>query len=386
MADCIIGIPTFTDAPPCIEFDMTLTSLAMPINFSNQYHIVRDKVIDVARNEIVEATLANDTGPRFLFFLDNDVIMPPNSLRQLIHRLENSPPDVGAVTGVYYSKSEPGEPLIFMERGRGSHYDWRAGDYIKIWAAGCGLVVIRTQCLRDMELQKGRPWFDIDYGLHKNEKGALEARSITEDLYFYDKMAHTFAPNGKPYSLWCDTGIQAQHYERHSKRFFGLQPEEPQAQRRRPLSDKNRNMLWVGCGPRKDHFPGYNVVRTDAVEGFKPDIVAPGDMLPVNDCEYDVVYSSHLLHSFAPGDVTRVLAEWKRVLKPGGRVHIKVPDIKAALDNSKEDPSTAVSVLYVGKSGFDENLAKSYLASAGYVKVWTYTTQGELNMFGTRGE
>jgi SAM-dependent methyltransferase len=48
--------------------------------------------------------------------------------------------------------------------------------------------------------------------------------------------------------------------------------------------------------------------------------------LPFKDGALDFVYSSHVLEDFA--DWTPVLAEWVRVLKPGGHLVILIPDKK----------------------------------------------------------
>ncbi len=385
MADCIIGVPTFGEVS--IHWTMSLTSIAMPINFSNQYHIVLGKKIDEARNEIVEGVLKNESKPRFLFFLDDDVIMPPDTLRRLVHRMDNLPEDVGAISGVYYSKSEPGEPLIFQKKGRGSYYDWRVGDFFKAWAAGCGLVLIRTEALRRMEAQNKRPWFLIDYGLHMNDKGVLEARSITEDLYFYTKMGKTTSPNGKPYSLWIDTTIQGKHYEKNSKKFFGLQSEEPQAQGRRPIHVEGKpSLLWIGCGPRKDDFSGCQVTRVDALEEFKPDCVSPGDQLPFADETFDIAYSAYLLHTFEIRDTVRVLSEWRRILKKGGRLWVKLPDIDVGIAKTKENPSVALDILYKGRMGMNTDLAKVFFEQAGFKDIYVFTNGAELNVLGRKGE
>lgn len=48
-----------------------------------------------------------------------------------------------------------------------------------------------------------------------------------------------------------------------------------------------------------------------------------GDKLPVESGSLDFLYSSHLLEDFA--DWTPILAEWVRVLKPGGRLIVLIP-------------------------------------------------------------
>lgn len=49
--------------------------------------------------------------------------------------------------------------------------------------------------------------------------------------------------------------------------------------------------------------------------------------LPYKSDEFDEVFASNLLEHFGWRETTEVLKEWARVLKPGGRMEIIVPDV-----------------------------------------------------------
>lgn len=49
----------------------------------------------------------------------------------------------------------------------------------------------------------------------------------------------------------------------------------------------------------------------------------------IADGTADVIYGCHILEHFHRRDVPRVLAEWFRILKPGGTLRIAVPDFGA---------------------------------------------------------
>lgn len=103
-------------------------------------------------------------------------------------------------------------------------------------------------------------------------------------------------------------------------------------------------MLHVGCGG--EHLPGWfgecDEVRLDIDAMHAPDIVA--SMTDMGDIGgFDVVYSSHSLEHLYPHDVNRALREFARVLKPGGRAVILVPDL--------EDVRPTTDVVYVSPSG-----------------------------------
>jgi predicted SAM-dependent methyltransferase len=60
------------------------------------------------------------------------------------------------------------------------------------------------------------------------------------------------------------------------------------------------------------------------------DIVANAKTLPIHSQSVDVIYASHVLEHFHYGlnqELQEVLFEWRRVLKPNGRLLISVPDM-----------------------------------------------------------
>lgn len=83
--------------------------------------------------------------------------------------------------------------------------------------------------------------------------------------------------------------------------------------------------LDVGSGPFPR--PGFRTVDR-FVEGadFRADMWA----LPVPDGSVEVLFSSHALEHVPRARVAPTLAEWRRVLRPDGRVELEVPDLAYA--------------------------------------------------------
>lgn len=83
--------------------------------------------------------------------------------------------------------------------------------------------------------------------------------------------------------------------------------------------------LNLGC--QIHYFDGWvnqDVVGDDA--NMKVDLVCDAVKLPYEDASVDFIYAGHLVEHFYPDTLPAAIAEWKRVLKPGGKLVIVTPD------------------------------------------------------------
>lgn len=93
-------------------------------------------------------------------------------------------------------------------------------------------------------------------------------------------------------------------------------------------------VLEVGCGPRKtdaayvgiDLTPRGQAGTTGNAAGrpSQADIAADGAALPFSDGSFAAVVSRHNLEHYV--DLFQPLADWRRVLRPGGALIVVVPD------------------------------------------------------------
>lgn len=81
--------------------------------------------------------------------------------------------------------------------------------------------------------------------------------------------------------------------------------------------------LNIGCGGRR--IDGYTGV--DAVQRPAADIVAKADAIPLPDSSCDEIMAIHLVEHVHPWEVPGLLQEWHRLLKPGGRLVLELPDL-----------------------------------------------------------
>lgn len=148
--------------------------------------------------------------------------------------------------------------------------------------------------------------------------------------------------------------------------------------------------LFLGCGPMPFH--PYHKQYVDESWTFidlyekHPDIVSmDARYLEYPDNSTDEIYASHLLEHFATREVFPTLKEWYRVLKPGGKLRINVPDLKwcakcilgQKYSSFFDRDRRYIDMLYGNqenegefhKTGFTKELLEDYLIRAGFREI-----------------
>lgn len=319
----VIGIPSF--GMVSTYFLQSRQSQQFPLVSSAVDKVVLNKPIAEARNEIVQYAL--DQGANYIFWLDDDVIAPPDAFLKMYM----SGKDI--VNGVYWSKSNPPMPLLFRNHLEGPYLDWHVGDFIEIDAAGNGLTLVKTDVYRKISETLGGPWYSTEYTSFK--QATQSPSNNTEDLYFYWKAKKA------GFKVWADTSIQAFHYEKNSQILYGPPANAPQMNPAWEIKAPGKKLIAdIGSGPISPYMlEEGKVVSFDIREELKPDVVCDVRKLPVEDQKFDIVFSSHTLEHFAWGKVDKILKEWSRVLKVGGELRLVVPNLR-----------------YVGQRLLDDNL------------------------------
>jgi len=149
---------------------------------------------------------------------------------------------------------------------------------------------------------------------------------------------------------------------------------------------RRNGQLWLNIGSGGHPLPGF--VNIDANRARRPDMwldVRQG--LPFQSGTVDRIYTCHVLEHFYADELTAVLSECARVLKPGGGMRILVPSLEIACRAYLERDESVLSdfprpyrslggrvvnmIFCDGqhRMGFDFSLAQELLEDAGFREV-----------------
>jgi predicted SAM-dependent methyltransferase len=144
----------------------------------------------------------------------------------------------------------------------------------------------------------------------------------------------------------------------------------------------------------KQHHPDWKILDVEP----RPEVDYVGNATNLshfNNDSIDIIYASHVLEHFyynLDNELVNTLKEWYRVLKPGGKVLISVPDLKTLCwlylhpNMMPIERHHLMRVIFGGqtnvydihKVGFDFEIMIMYLEEAGFTE---YEQVSEFNLF-----
>ena len=330
------------------EWHRKVSNLVMPTNF-NKVTVQTDGMeVGDARNKAAQLVLDANPRPKYLFFLDYDVLPAHDAIQKLLYRAQTNP-DHDIFAGVYCSKVDLSEPLIYKSWGEGPYWDWTVGDLLSEGVVGVhmGCTLIRTSLFERLESSEEKPWFLTQNRAEFNHTG-LQFVHGTEDLYFCKRVCDEIGPN----RIFVDTSVLCGHIDHATGRIFGLPKDSPPVKRafwvqngwdREKIkaeeakeADPSVNSvdtpllraIDLGAGEHRRSWPGYKTFGTDIREGLGPDVLVQ-DTLALNlpDESFDLVASSHHLEHIPRTEQERVWREMFRICKTGGKIEHVVPSL-----------------------------------------------------------
>lgn len=190
-------IGTITTGPIRMEWAAARYGMSIPANWSkvdmlqfmSAYIPLRFSIQD-GQNIIVEKAITD--GYEWLMLIEDDTCPPPDAFIRFNEYMRSAKYPV--VSGLYFTKSEPAEPMVYRGRGNSYYTDWILGDRIAVDGVPTGMLLINVKLLKAVSDESPQYMaggirvhrvFDAPIKTFFNEAtGAQEALSGTTDLNF----------------------------------------------------------------------------------------------------------------------------------------------------------------------------------------------------------
>lgn len=204
-----LAIGTPTTGLVRMEWVMARYGQLMPTNWSHvdftEYrHTIaplRYSVAD-AQNIIVKRAIEQDV--EWLFLIEHDNVLPSGALIMFNDYMVKR--DIPVISGLYFTKTEPPEPMVYRKLGGGYYTDWEMGD--KVWCKGVptGTLMIHMSIIRSMWNES--PEYEHDGHI---------LRQVFEQpakLIYNPDTAELMTATGTSDLEWCRRVIQEKHFEK----------------------------------------------------------------------------------------------------------------------------------------------------------------------------
>ena len=234
----LIGTPTTGTVR--IEWVMARYGQVIPTNWSVAdalqwipSHAPLNYLVADAQNLIVKSCI--EQGFEWLFLVEQDNVLPADAFIRLNQYMISK--KVPVVSGLYFTKSEPPEPMIYRKSGWGYYNNWKMGD--QVWCSGVptGTLLIHASILKAMwdespEYNVGgvitrrvfqepaEAWFDPEMGGYHTESGTSDlhwCKKIIEGNYFEKAGWKKYAKMKYPFLV--DTNLFIKHIDMNGRQF-----------------------------------------------------------------------------------------------------------------------------------------------------------------------
>jgi hypothetical protein len=156
------------------------------------YNPLHYQVAD-AQNLIVRQCIQSNF--QWLLLIEHDNVLPPDAFIRFNEYIQKA--DTPIVSGLYYTRAQPSEPLVFRGRGNSTYRDFRMGDLVWCDGVPTGTLLIHAGVLRAMwdespeYLAQGnltRRVFVSPSTSIMDEKGDYHISAGTSDLNWCDRI------------------------------------------------------------------------------------------------------------------------------------------------------------------------------------------------------
>lgn len=179
---------------------------------------------------------------QWLLLIESDNLLPPDAFLRINAYIREA--TIPVMSGLYFTKSDPAEPLLFRGRGTSYYTNWKMGD--KVWVDGVptGFLLVHGDLIRAMwkesaeyviNGQSTRRIFDCPEKVwYDPESGATHGLIGTSDLAWCERVIKEkfFEKSGwkefqkKEFPFLVDTNIFVRHIDESGRQFPLQNPKE----------------------------------------------------------------------------------------------------------------------------------------------------------------
>jgi len=206
-----IGIP-FGGRMLHPKWALALKTADFPVNTTQTVISVEGQDVTSARNLIVKT--AKEQNCKYLFFLDDDVVIPRMTIQALGYTLDQSDDDTMVSTGIYCTKTPFPAPVIYRNDVAGAFWDWQINQVFDVDAAGAGCMMINMKVFEHLK----EPYFETTQE-YKEVNGENILHIVSEDIFFCRSV------RAAGFKIKAHGAIICPHYDEIQKKFFTL-PED----------------------------------------------------------------------------------------------------------------------------------------------------------------
>ena len=145
----LVAIPAMDSVPT--QFRQALSMLQSDPEDDVSISFVVGSLVYSARNNL--AKTAVDLGADWVFWLDSDMVFPPDTLLRMLKTCKEK--DIDFLTGVYFRRVAPFTPVLFKEMSDDGHEaeefkEIPKDELFEVRACGFGCVLMKTNVIVDV--------------------------------------------------------------------------------------------------------------------------------------------------------------------------------------------------------------------------------------------
>lgn len=172
------------------------------IQYMSGFIPLRYSVAD-AQNLIVQEAVTK--GYQWLVFLEHDTIPTPDTFLRFNEYMRSG--EFPVVSGLYFTRSDPAEPMVYRGRGNSYFTDWKLGEQVMTDGVPTGMLLIDVRLLKPM-------WEDAP----EYNAGGYNIKRVFEtpgSTFFNPETGSQEMLVGTSDLDWCKKVISGNYLERH---------------------------------------------------------------------------------------------------------------------------------------------------------------------------